>query len=137
MSKKYLSNAFSIQMLPVGQLGFLSVSPVDISDIPAQVESCIGHSDTAVVVSEILGREVPCNRASISLEEGDILYVAQVVGGRLPEGATSLPEGIELNFIKVEFAGRLCADCRLTSDTACIMCHRSDFFLNGRVTWVK
>lgn len=134
---KYLSNAFSLQMLPVADLGFISVAPICVSDIPAEVISCIGHHDTATVVSNILNREVPCNRQSITLKAGDVLYVAQLTGGRLPEGATSLPEGCKLDFLKVEFAGRLCADCRLTSDTACIMCHHSDFFLSGQVTWTN
>lgn len=34
----------------------------------------------------------------------DTLYVGQVVGGRLPEGATTLPDGFEIKFIRVEIS---------------------------------
>ena len=57
-------------------------------------------ADTAAVVSDIAGITVPCNRISVHLDPGDILYVAQVVGGRLPEGSTTLPEGFKLKFYK-------------------------------------
>lgn len=57
--------------------------------------SVVGHPDTA----RVLG--VPFNRASIHLEKGDVLYVAQLVGGRLPEGATKLPDGFTFKFLKV------------------------------------
>ena len=58
--------------------------------------SVIGHEDTAKVL------EVAYNRVSISLKPGDILYVAQLQGGRLPEGSTTLPEGFSFEFFKVE-----------------------------------
>ncbi|MFW6030102.1 MAG: STIV orfB116 family protein [Halanaerobiales bacterium] len=64
--------------------------------------SAIGHQDTANVVSSILGITIPCNRINISLNQGDVLIVAQVVGGRLPEGAITLPDGFRLQFFRVE-----------------------------------
>lgn len=105
MEKKiYMSNAFSLQMVNAGDV--IKTSPAFPEEIPENVVSCIGHSDTAVVLSSILGREVKVNRVSIHLEEGDVLYVAQLQGGRLPEGATTLPEGFAFTFIKVEVIGR-------------------------------
>jgi hypothetical protein len=68
----------------------------EVESFPAEAESCVGHPDTA----KVLG--VSCNRANIALETGDVLYVAQLVGGRLPEGATTLPEGFTFKFLKVE-----------------------------------
>ena len=103
---KYLSNAFSLQMLNLETNTTVSVKPVLPGDIPEDTESCIGHADTAAVVSNILGREVPMNRANVHLDQGDVLYVAQITGGRLPEGATTLPEGFSLKFLKVEVVGR-------------------------------
>jgi len=97
----YLSNAFSLQML-THLPASISVIEVDPAEVPAEAVSCIGHADTAAVVSSILGRDVPANRVSISLEAGDVLYVAQLMGGRLPEGATTLPEGFTLKFLRVE-----------------------------------
>ena len=57
--------------------------------------SVVGHQDTA----NVLG--VAFNRVSVKLTKGDVLYVAQIVGGRLPEGCTTLPEGFTFKFLKV------------------------------------
>lgn len=102
--KAYLGNAFSLQMLPSD--GNVSVETVTEADIPSDVISCIGHEDTANVLSDILGMEVPVNRMSVTLNDGDVLYVAQIIGGRLPEGSTTLPEGFAFKFMKVKFQGK-------------------------------
>lgn len=57
--------------------------------------SVVGHPDTA----NVLG--VKFNRVSVKLNKGDVLYVAQIVGGRLPEGCTTLPDGYSFKFLKV------------------------------------
>lgn len=100
---KYISNAFSLQMLAEQDM-LASIVQVKPEEIPADAVSAVGHADTAAVVSNILGREILVNRVSISLQPGDVLYVAQLVGGRLPEGATSLPEGFSLRFVQVKVA---------------------------------
>lgn len=105
MKKNYLANAFSIQMLSLDAPTTVSVTPVLPGDIPEDAESCIGHADTAAVVSDILGRKVEMNRANVALNAGDVLYVAQLIGGRLPEGSTTLPDGFTLKFLKVEVVG--------------------------------
>ena len=94
---RYLSNAFSGQMIMDDEL-WIHRSSVTPEEVPTDAKSVIGHIDTARVVSTILNREVPCNRESIALREGDELYVAQITGGRLPEGATTLPEGASMVF---------------------------------------
>lgn len=66
------------------------------------LESVIGHADTARIVSDILGVELPANRATVKLEKGEKMIVAQYSGPRLPEGATSLPEGAKIEFVLVE-----------------------------------
>ena len=97
--KVYLGNAFSLQMVADNAI----VAKVEVSpeEIPIEAVSIIGHADTAAVVGSILGRNVPCNRASVLLDDEDTLYVAQVVGGRLPEGATAIPDGMELKCYRV------------------------------------
>lgn len=99
VAKVYLGNAFSLQM--VAPSAIIAVEECLPEDVPVGAVSCIGHPDTAAVVSGCLGREVACNRTSISLGDGDVLYVAQLTGGRLPEGATRLPEGFTLTFRRV------------------------------------
>ena len=102
----YISNAFSIQMIPnfVIEWG-INIHFEEVADLEeikeAEIISAVGHPDTAAVISDLLGKEVPANRISISLEKGDVLYVAQLLGGRLPEGCKSLPEGFQMKFYKV------------------------------------
>lgn len=66
--------------------------------------SAIGHADTAAVVGNILGVEVAMNRVNVTLTRDTELYVAQVVGGRLPEGCTTLPEGVTIKFVRATIA---------------------------------
>lgn len=90
--KIYLANAFSIQMLPEDGA---SVDFEVVKTLPDGLVSAVGHADTA----RVLG--VECSRVSIKLGHGGVLYVAQLMGGRLPEGTTELPEGFWFKFFKV------------------------------------
>ena len=87
----FLTNAFSLQM--VDAPCNITIEEVDV--LPADLESAVGHQDTAAVLG------VSCNRINVHLEKGDVAYVAQLVGGRLPEGSTTLPEGFAFKFLKV------------------------------------
>ncbi len=97
--KRFLTNAFSIQMLQKG--GLVRFEEIDATEVPADVVSAVGHADTANVLSDLLGFPVSMNRAFVTLDENTELYVAQLVGGRLPEGATTLPEGFSFKFYRV------------------------------------
>lgn len=88
----FLLNAFSLQML---QDFPVTVRFEEVEKLPEGLESAIGHQDTA----NVLG--VPCNRVNVTLKKGDIAFVAQLQGGRLPEGSTTLPEGFSFKFLKV------------------------------------
>lgn len=100
--KIYLGNAFALQMLDLSKVQHVTATPVTADEVSkADFVSVIGHVDTAAVVSNLLGKEVVANRASISISKGDVLYVAQLTGGRLPEGSTTLPEGFALTFVRV------------------------------------
>ena len=92
MKNIYLLNAFSLQMVSVP----CTVNFSEVESLPEGLTSAIGHQDTA----NVLG--VPMNRMNVSLQRGDVAYVAQLQGGRLPEGATILPEGFTFKYIKVE-----------------------------------
>ena len=121
MRKVFLLNAFSLQMLEgdaivkftevtreqVFSTGHWEERPFnDEGGIPtnngterfweSDLASAIGHQDTA----NVLGVEM--NRTNVTLKKGDVAFVAQLQGGRLPEGSTSLPEGFSFKFIKVE-----------------------------------
>ena len=98
----FLANAFSLQMLNLEKETKILVTPVMMDEVSRSgFTSVVGHQDTANVLTTLLGVDVACNRVSVHLDAGDVLYVAQVTGGRLPEGATTLPEGMSFSFLKV------------------------------------
>ena len=86
----FLLNAFSLQMVDVP----CSVTFEEVNHLPLGLTSAIGHQDTA----NVLG--VPMNRINVHLKKGDTAYIAQLQGGRLPEGSTTLPEGFSFKYIK-------------------------------------
>lgn len=115
--RNILANSFSLNMfggnvgIPQGDPVFpefpvmtISVKEVTPEEVPNDCVSVIGHADTAAVVGGILGREVQANRTTYTVEPGDTLYVAQYSGPRLPEGATTLPEGAIVKFYRIERA---------------------------------
>ena len=97
-----LLNAFSINMLSTFPMD-VRFERVSVEEVKEDVEltSAIGHMDTARVLSTLLGREVPCNRATVNLHDGSCVWVAQYIGARLPEGATVLPDGARIEFFRV------------------------------------
>lgn len=126
-----LVNAFSLGMLPLEAMMYIiRVKKISSNEVPADVESAIGHSDTAKVVSSMLGFEVKPNRVSIKMSESDVLYVAQYTGPRLPEGATTLPEGASLEFFEVTFYKEGCRGCHGYDSGTCQNCGFS-FWLSG------
>jgi hypothetical protein len=101
--KKYLANALSINMLPVGDGLQVWIHPVSPGEIPQDAISVIGHEDTAQRVSALLGWEAAYNRVHLEVAEGDELYIVQHTGERLPEGTTTLPEHSGFRFYRVIF----------------------------------
>lgn len=92
LKETFLLNAFSLQMLE----GDATVQFTEVDSLPEGLTSAVGHQDTA----NVLGVEM--NRVSVTLRKSDTAFVAQLQGGRLPEGSTTLPEGFSFKFIKVE-----------------------------------
>ena len=101
MGRKFFGNAFSLGMLDQPQGADVIVRRINPEAVPADAVSVVGHADTAQLFAEILGREVAMNRASLSLEIGDELFVGQLNGPRLPEHATSLPDGASIRWLHV------------------------------------
>lgn len=98
----YIGNAFSLNMLAHGHHQ-ITVRPVTrLAEIPTNAISVVGHAGTVSLISAMLNRTIECNRTTLTLTPGDTLYVAQYMGERLPEGATSLPLGSTLTWLKVE-----------------------------------
>jgi len=101
----YLCNSFSLQMLNMEKMNIVEITPLELEKVKKILSkgfiSVVGHKDTAVVLSNVLGFNIPFNRISINLTTEDMLIVAQLTNGRLPEGSTTLPEGAKFKFFKV------------------------------------
>ena len=98
----FILNAFSLNMI-VGNADIVvrEVSRAMAASLASSCISAVGHADTAAVFSSVLGVEIPCNRATVALKDGDVALVGQYSGPRLPEGATSLPEGATIKWVIV------------------------------------
>jgi len=99
-----LLNAFSLNMLAEfpSRPCFEEISLDEAREaLGDSFESAVGHADTAAVFSEQLGIVVPANRMTIALKKGDIAVVGQYRGPRLPEGATTLPDGATIAWYRV------------------------------------
>ena len=98
----FILNAFSLNML-VGNADIVvrEVTQKVAASLAPACTSAVGHADTAAVFSSVLGVEIPCNRATVALKDGDTALVGQYSGPRLPEGATSLPEGATIKWLVV------------------------------------
>ena len=94
----YVSNAFSLNMLEYhsSKLVITQISK-KVFEKPLQGEytSAVGHEQ----IAELLN--VPYNRITLKVKKGDVLYVAQYSGPRLPEGATELPDGATIIYYHI------------------------------------
>lgn len=103
-------NAFSPGMLPVG-VTTVTFSDITVDMARALIEpgytSAVGHADTAALLSDQLGVQVPANRVSVSIPARGYGVapwcglIGQYSGPRLPEGTTHLPEGASIRWIAV------------------------------------
>ena len=103
MKNVVIANAFSINMIVPSGTTTLTLKPVDIDTIKDIIKgndiiSIVGHADTAAVFSTLMGIDIPMNRVSWKWDNDDILIVGQLTGPRLPEGATTLPDGASITW---------------------------------------
>lgn len=98
-------NAFSLQALNLEKTFTVEVEPLTLDEVKSILNkgfvSAIGHQDTANVLSDMLGLDVPFNRINVRITSDDVFVIAQLIGGRLPEGSTKLPDGFNFKFVKV------------------------------------
>lgn len=96
-------NAFSLNMI-VGNAD-ISVREVSVTVAASLASGCtsaVGHADTAAVFSNVLGVEIPCNRATVALKDGDVALVGQYSSASRACGSTgtgrlksSVPDSME------------------------------------------
>lgn len=96
--EKIIGNAFSIQMINWEDRDEVTIKIKKVSkpDNLADYTSAVGHADTAAILG------VQPNRINVKLTPETELLVAQIMGGRLPEGSTTLPEGFKMDFFEVK-----------------------------------
>ncbi len=91
----YLSNAFSLGMLPNG--GLINIVELEDKHVKSILQdgfiSAVGHQSTADFIKLLLGIDVPVNRVAITLQPEDKVIVLQLQG-RLPEGKVLSQEEI-------------------------------------------
>lgn len=104
-----IANAFSLNMLDIVDYMNLRIEKVDpvafIQQNQGPIENFIGHPDTDRVVRDSLARWVAIpegKRGNLKLLHGESLLIAQYIGPRLPEGATTLPEGATIDWFAVK-----------------------------------
>ena len=110
----YLLNAFSANMLadfpvsvnfteiPVSEARLALLLAAEEADEPYVIASAVGHADTAAVFGAALGVHVACCRLTLSMSAGERAILGQYNGPRLPEGATTLPDGASIRWLMVE-----------------------------------
>lgn len=106
-----ICNSFSLSMLPEwvakGHITFQRLTLEEAQEFVRDWdwESAVGHADVAEIFSQQLGVEIPVNRIKASFAPGitEEILVGQNTGPRLPEGATTLPEGAEIQWVLVTF----------------------------------
>lgn len=99
----YLLNAFSANMLaafPASVL-FAEISVEEARALAPSLTSAIGFPDAAAVFGTVLGHPVAVNPVSVSLSVGDTAVLGQYRGPRLPTGATTLPAGATIQWLRV------------------------------------
>ena len=119
MAKLTVTNAFSINMLAKRDARALDFIPLTIAEARGavsynEIASAIGHADTARVVAHLLDvperaeewAAIAATRPTLRWDGEDELLIAQYSGPRLPEGATALPDGAEIQFWLVRPAAR-------------------------------
>lgn len=98
-------NAFSANMIRFP--ASVNFTEVALDEVVAalsgeDVDSAVGHADTAAVFSNLLGLKIEPKRQTVVLQSGEVAILGQYYGPRLPEGATELPEGAKIVWLKVE-----------------------------------
>ena len=109
-------------MIPEGspeEMWFKPVSSDEARDIVSKADeviSIVGHADTARVFGKELDIEITPNRVTWQFDlskhpfaggdgsqDRERLLVGQYTGPRLPEGATTLPEGANIRWFLIDF----------------------------------
>lgn len=101
----FVANSFSLGMLPTNGEYHITVSgaihPAKVADVLSAADGdwlfVVGDADTAAAISAQLDMEVAHNGGNAHLQPGDVVFVAQVQGGRLPESGDLVWRRVAVN----------------------------------------
>lgn len=103
-----IANAFSINMInkfPC-DVHFQEINKESAIELiqsnNSEIDSYIGHEDTARVLSTELNINISAKRQSLTLNNDEQILVIQLIGGRLPEGTIKLPENFKFKYFLVK-----------------------------------
>jgi len=99
----YITNAFSLNMLPTHKATSLFINPISKDDAAKIATSmpfiaAVGHPDIATIIANDLGIHIKPDRATIHLTDNDKLLIAQYIGPRLDPGTTTLPDNAKIQY---------------------------------------
>lgn len=100
-----LTEEFGIDMLDLTTKHTIRITPVSPDEVRnVGFRSTVRTQAAAKVLSAVLGTNVTVEpeKMDLSRQKWRTLYVAKLSGGRLPEGATRLPEGFSYSFFRVD-----------------------------------
>lgn len=84
-----------LQLLDCFKLNGIRLTENQFNSMSKQAKSFVGHKAAA----EEMGVEY--NRDDLLLKSGDILYVRQIAGKRLPEGVNTIPSNVEIQYWQI------------------------------------
>jgi hypothetical protein len=105
-SAHWISNSFSLNMLRSSHNVTIHVQELTLTEAQQFAHgamSSVGHANTAELFSQLLGRPVPMNRQTISLEPEDKILIGQYVGERLDEYAKHRPEHALIKWLLIHY----------------------------------
>ena len=96
------SNSFSLNMLEDEKETKIVVKKLSLNEVKQIMKdyegcewlSCIGHTSTAMILSELLQKQIDANRIAIKLRPNDLLVVFQILV-RIEEGKVLSREELE------------------------------------------
>lgn len=95
---KYILSAWGWSM-PQSKHGTVKYEDLTEDEFKEEIQGAIPYIGNPEI-ARIL--KLPYSPGYITLEKGDVAYVIQVKGGKIPHGATELPLGCDWKFTKAE-----------------------------------
>lgn len=95
---RYLLNGWGWGM-PHPKKGTITYEDLTEEEFDKEIEGAISYIGNPILAKLL---ELPYNPSYISLDVGDVAFVINLKGGRIPVGATEFPDDVTVKYTKVE-----------------------------------